>query len=1051
MNSLLGRWCIHVLLLACLNGLMAEVGWAGTNTWTAIGPPGGYARGLAFNSSRAGVVYTVVEDELYRSADNGVTWQTSPKDFTDTLLAMVVDPNNGDIIYVVEGSNGLWRSTDQGNTFSFLGPVSNCFVTALAISGDGSRLMAACAFGGNLMVSDNRGVTWQDRTPVLQAGQTPTYFTALAINPINRDIMYAGRFRGGVYKTTNGGASWSQVFPGPGAPLDYGVYIDPTNVNRVIVAAETLVQSFDGGLSWLGITGAAGPVVAFDRNNTSRLYVGSINSAVFRTADGFNWDLFNWTNGVTCGWFSQLLVNSQDSNKIIGAGDQGICRSDDGGATWTHSSDGILHSRVEVLRTAASGPRRILLGTSPGFAYIGSSQDGTWTRLAANLGINGAPQGVVSAAFVPGATASSWLVGSRTGNVMRTVNSGATWLFSDRQLLFKDLVADTTVPGQFFGATSNGVVRSIDGGAQWTSLVMPAGLDNYGAVAISPSNPNVLYAGAGYPIANGKGGVTKSVDAGQTWTLANSGIEAFSVNRIAVDPIDANIVYAATVGGLFKTSNGGLSWNGMADVNGRAVNAEDFVFDPGNSSIQYVAHGLLERSVDGGQSWQVIYQAANNQFDLRRVALDPLNSSILYAGTRESGVRVMEIAPDVSVVVSQALLSVPDGTAARVNYTVRNFGAFAVTSVLLRGSWPVGSAALTLQSPRGACAVTSGAFTCPIGSLQPNESVVVAADLTSLVGSFSLTTNVSAYQQDSNTTNNSTQTAIAVTPLADLTVTLTPSASSLELGQSAGISSRLSNAGPSAANNVQAVYDVGALLGVSGISITRGNCVVAGSRMNCDVGSIAPGDSVTVAFTVTATGPGIATVAAHLATSAADPNSGNNDANVKLTIPSTDLALSLTATQSTITVGQTVTFSAVATNAGSAAAATATVIFDMGSLSSFSEITTSRGTCATSASQISCALGALPNGSTATIGFTATGNSVGTTTVAGRLQSATADTSAANNNASVPLTINAVVPVVTVNGGRSGGGSMDIGTLVLLILMLMSMGAAHCQSRGRSS
>ncbi|MGE3600988.1 MAG: hypothetical protein AB7N70_36200 [Dehalococcoidia bacterium] len=857
---------------------------AGTNTWTSIGPVGGYMRGLAYNASRANVAYTVSERDFYRSSDNGATWQASPHAFRETLYAMAADPGNGDVVYVVEGSRGMWRSSDQGQTFNFVGPVGTCLVIKLVISGDGSRLLVACGLDGRILSSSDGGSSWQDRTPILQPGQTVTYFPALAIHPVNRDILFAGRFGGGIYKSVDGGLSWSQVFAGPGSPLDFGIYIDPNNGNRVLLAADGLLQSLDGGATWLAVNTAAGPVAAFDPSDPDKLYVGSIASAVFRTTDGgIQWDLRNWNDGVTCGWISQLLVNPRNSQQILGAGDESVCRSDDGGATWSNSATGILHSRIEALRTAPSGPRRVLVGLSPGQAYVSSGTAGPWVRLLKYVG--NAPSGVISVEFVPGATASSWLVGQRLGNVLRTVDSGANWLLGDRfSLPYYDLAADAVIPGRWYGATYYGVMRSDDGGATWANLIMPPAFGDFNAVAVGPGNPGVVYAGAGFRNPGATQGVVKSLDGGSTWVVVSSGIETQSINRIAVSPTDANTAYAGGNTGLFKTTNGGQSWVQVQSLDPRSIRPEDVVIDPNHPEIIYVAHGFLSRSVNAGQDWQVIYEAPDNQLDLRRIAIDPVTPNVIYGGTRESGVKVMEIVPDLELTVDSASVDVAEGAVSRVTYQLRNNGPFAAAHVIMTGDWPVAATSVSVQTPHGTCSSTAASFDCSIGALQSGEVASVALDVAFSAGNVDVNVSTSGYERDANLANNSAQTTFAVGAVNDVGVTATVSASTLTSGQAVSVSSQVTNAGPSVANDVIATYDLAALLRASSITSTRGACSLNGSRITCELGVLPAGENASVTFSVTASASGTAAIDANVTGSAADSDTSNNHASISLTI-----------------------------------------------------------------------------------------------------------------------------------------------------------------------
>ena len=129
------------------------------------------------------------------------------------------------------------------------------------------------------------------------------------------------------------------------------------------------------------------------------------------------------------------------------------------------------------------------------------------------------------------------------------------------------------IPGNattfYFGAVDGGAWKTTDAGMVWTPIFEGQPVASIGALAVAPSDPNVIYAGTGEAdirsnLASGDG-VYKSTDAGQTWH--NVGLhDSRQISRIAVDPRDANVVYAGVLGhaygpnnerGVFKSSDGG--------------------------------------------------------------------------------------------------------------------------------------------------------------------------------------------------------------------------------------------------------------------------------------------------------------------------------------------------------------------------------------------------------------------------------------------------------------------------------------------------------------
>jgi hypothetical protein len=733
---------------------------AGLNTWTPIGPDGGQVLGLEFHPSRAGVAYAIVEKGFYRSADNGASWTLQPRRFVQTLTALAVDPTDGDTLFVSELDNGLWRSTDQGATFEFLGPVNgDGNVARLEIASDGNRMVASSGTL-RLFVSDNGGATWADRTPTGSPPVVPSFFCALAIDPTNPNILYAGMRQGGVFRSTNGGASWTQLLGGTSGTHDYEIVIDPANPAHLLLMSVQILESFDSGASWSIMFGAAGPVAAFDPQDSQRLYVGSIHNAVFYTEDGGTmWSLVNTDNGVACGWFNRIIVDPRDSNRILGAGDEGICRSTSAGASWTPASTGIKATRVTALRTAPGPQRQILVGLSPGPAYVASDPNGTWQRLDSQIfRLGGAPSGIPVVEFAGGDPASNWFVASRTGGLLRTRNAGGTWAVGDFVGAFSDVARHPVAADTFYAATDSGVHKTIDGGAHWTAGNIPAGFRDFLSVAVDPSDPDVIYAGANWR--NGAAlGVAKSVDGGQEWTPANVGIETQAINRIAVNPADSNVIYAAGAG-LFKSVDAGRNWSLLPSM---VATLEDIALDPVKPQILYAVSTTLSRSVDGGATWQEL-RALEGDF-VQRVALDTLDPTIIYAGRLRGGLETLQIAPDLALTANAPTTSAAAGTAIPITYQLQNRGTFTASSVVLTADFPPAlvTEVPTMQPDRGSCTFASGRVRCSIGAVVAGEVISVLIQFRAAAGTVDALASLTAYESDPLASNNNTQSSMTVT------------------------------------------------------------------------------------------------------------------------------------------------------------------------------------------------------------------------------------------------------------------------------------------------
>src|SRR5580700_11371844 len=128
----------------------------------------------------------------------------------------------------------------------------------------------------------------------------------------------------------------------------------------------------------------------------------------------------------------------------------------------------------------------------------------------------------------------------------------------------------------YMGGVQGGVWKSTDYGQNWSNITdgkIPGVADPIGALAVADSNPRVIYAGTGEADIRGDfdtgDGVYKSTNAGKTWSYAGLR-DTHMITKLVIDPKNPNVAYAASMGhvfkpnaerGIFKTTNGGATWN----------------------------------------------------------------------------------------------------------------------------------------------------------------------------------------------------------------------------------------------------------------------------------------------------------------------------------------------------------------------------------------------------------------------------------------------------------------------------------------------------------
>ncbi len=227
-----------------------------------------------------------------------------------------------------------------------------------------------------------------------------------------------------------------------------------------------------------------------------------------------------------------------------------------------------------------------------------------------------------------------------------------------------DIARHPTDSETFYIATCvGGVFKTTDGGRNWIPIFDDVVSMSMGNIAVSQSNPDVMYVGTGE--ANGSAssgafvgtGVWRSDDAGNTWQQAGLS-QSNHIARLVIDKNDPDVVYAAATGilygkgnnrGLYKTEDGGASWKQLHFVSDSTA-CIDVVVHPENDNIIYTAMwerirypwirdyggptSGIYRSMDGGDNWERLENGINDDPEQRGrigLSMSMIDPDILYA------------------------------------------------------------------------------------------------------------------------------------------------------------------------------------------------------------------------------------------------------------------------------------------------------------------------------------------------------------------------------------------------------------------------------------
>jgi photosystem II stability/assembly factor-like uncharacterized protein len=226
------------------------------------------------------------------------------------------------------------------------------------------------------------------------------------------------------------------------------------------------------------------------------------------------------------------------------------------------------------------------------------------------------------------------------------------------------VTAVTGVPSQpftfYMGSTGGGIWKTTDAGHNWVNVSdgqLPVG--SMGAVEVSLSDPNIVYAGTGSSkirsnVSIGRG-LFKSTDAGRTWTF--SGLrDAGQISTVRVHPTNPNVVYVAVLGnpfvpnrerGIFKSTDGGRTWRNVLFVSD-STGAAHLEVQPGNPNVLFASmwrgqrkpwtiisgarEGGIYKSTDGGETWSKLGGGLPNElFGRSNVSIPAVAPNRVYA------------------------------------------------------------------------------------------------------------------------------------------------------------------------------------------------------------------------------------------------------------------------------------------------------------------------------------------------------------------------------------------------------------------------------------
>ncbi len=592
-----------------------------TANWTPLGPYGSPVNGdagrlqcIRFMPGNSNIIFVgTAAGGLWRSVDNGATWTTN----TDQLPSLGVSdiavvPTNTNVMYLATGDNdagdtksvGVLKSTDGGNTWNTTGlswavMQANKIARLLTNPLNANEVIAATSIG--VYRTLNAGVTW---SLTLSGG-----FTDAEYRPGDTTTIYVCG-GGNFYKSTNGGASFS------GVALPFSQFL-----NRTAIAVTPADQNY------VYVLGSD------NSNGFGGLYLSN-NSATSFTIMSNTPNIFDWsTNGSGTGgqgWYDLAIgASPTNKNEIICSG-VNTWKSTDAGVNWTlnthwYGGGGKPYVHADCHDIIYVNGTTCYAGTDGGIART-TNGGTTWTTINGTMNI--------SQQYRMGLSASSpsVIITGHQDNGSNLLN-GTTWTEvygGDGMDCFVDwgnnnnLVASIYYGAFYFsndgGANFSQITNGLSGSADWIAPIVQ-----------DPLSQTVFYCGYEQ--------VFKTNSQGASWTQLGTINGGGPIKHIAVSPSNTNYIYAARFSSLFKTNNGGITWGnitsnlpvGTAEITGIAIDNTN----PNNVYITlsgYSAGNKVFYSNNGGATW-TNYSTGLPNIHTNCIVYQKNSPGIVYVGT----------------------------------------------------------------------------------------------------------------------------------------------------------------------------------------------------------------------------------------------------------------------------------------------------------------------------------------------------------------------------------------------------------------------------------
>jgi len=718
------RFLAKLALAACTLLAFASNTFADVGRWEGLGPEGGDILELAITPS---TTYALTPKRLYGSKDAGRTWAQIGSGYRQAER-LIAHPTQSNRIFILADGDVL-SSTDGGATRVTVTPSNPSGpIQLLEFSHDGTLLYGLQ--GRTLHRSTDLGATWT--AGGMMAGPADDAVRRVYIHPTNANRVIV-RTRNATYITSDAGDNWALLAPPPNTVVD--VLAFSASGPRIWAATpDGLWHTSSDGVSWtLSAPFRIASALAVHPTDPSIVYA-QVGGTIYRTTDGgVQWTPGNGTHGL---WYvNRFSFDPQNRDRLLIATLNGLWESTDLGANWSSSNRGI---RAATTSRLTGTTNRTYFAVRGEIYYLepGASDPKLLDPTSMNAVLPLQTQPFLYALHADRMQTGDRLFASVGAGLARSMDSGQSWVRLTDPLVESVSISAVGVtpdnPDVVLAASSNGMLRSIDGGDHWSAS---SGVPNEHVLLIN----NLSIAPAGLAYASGGQHVYKTTDAGLSWSRVN--VPVGPTDTVLSTLVQGNTVYVGTSSNGLRSTDGGSTWTPLTIAQGGRFAAD--------ATGVYFGGKSFYRSIDGGNSWDGIGNSV--YFDTTGLHLDASVPGRLLSATFNNGVQTLTIATDLAFAAQGKVSGAPaPGARANIEIHVMNRAASltAATGVKVNLSVLDGR----VFYPSADCTVNAATptqATCTIASIRHGESKMISIESSyETVGNLNWTIAISANEME---------------------------------------------------------------------------------------------------------------------------------------------------------------------------------------------------------------------------------------------------------------------------------------------------------------